>query len=393
MTSEPESHEPLVVMAGSYAPSLVNFRGALIAALLEAGNRVLAVAPDMTPAVRHELQAMGARVASVPMARRGLNPAGDLATVAAFVRLFRRERPRLVMAYTVKPVVYGGLAARLAGVPHFAPIVTGLGYAFSGEAGLARKLARGLYRSALAGASHVFFQNEDDLAEFRARRLLLQSAPATVTAGSGVDIHRFAFVPPRAPAPPLRFLMIARLLGEKGVREFVEAAAALQRRGAAAECRLVGPDDPGPDAIDPETVARWRREGPVEILPAVSDVRPLLAWADVFVLPSYREGRPRAAMEALAVGRPLVLADVPGCRQTVVPGQTGRLVPVRNAGAVADAMEDFIRHPERAGHWGRAARHDAEARFAVERVNEVILEALAGCGAIGAPNARPGGGR
>lgn len=376
---------PLAIIIGSYGPSLINFRGPLIAALLASGRRVLAVAPDLSPEISAELARLGAASMTAPMDRRGLNPLRDLATLAVLWRLFRATKAEIVIAYTVKPVVYGGLAARLAGVPRFAPIITGLGFSFSEEGGsaatgLLRRAARGLYRLSLAGAAHVFFQNEDDLAEFRTRGLLPAHIRATVTAGSGVDIGKFAFVAPRdrksASARPLRFLMLSRLLHEKGVVEFVEAAGEVRRRGLEASFRLVGPHDPGPDAIPAETVEAWRRDGAVEILPAVDDVRPELAAADVFVLPSYREGRPRAAMEALAVGRPLILTDVPGCRQTVIPGETGLLVPAREVAPLADAMEAFIRNPERVCDWGIAARRDAETRFAVTRVNAAILAAL-----------------
>lgn len=386
--NQPNESAPLVIVVGSYAPSLINFRKDLIVALLAGGNRVLAVAPDITLEIKTELEALGATTEIVPINRRSMNPITDFTTLVSLWWLFRKHRPTLVLPYTAKPVIYGGIAARLANVPHLVPWITGLGFAFGEDKNasllvqLVRGAARWLYRTSLAGASHVFFQNSDDQREFFNRKLTWPTTATSVTAGSGLDIKKYPHFPAKTPVQPLRFVLIARLLRDKGVADFVEAAHKVKARGLQAAFRVVGPADPGPTAIDPATIAKWRAEDIVEFRDEVADVVPVLAETDVFVLPSYREGRPRSAMEALAVGRPLILTDVPGCRETVIPGQTGLLVPVMNPIALADAMEDFISHPERIMSWGGAARRDAETRFDVKKVNQQILATLTDLGAI-----------
>jgi glycosyltransferase involved in cell wall biosynthesis len=365
-----------VLVIGSLARSLINFRGPLLEAMVRRGHRVTACAPAAAPEIRDALQRMGVAYRHVPAAPTGMNPVRDLATFTALWRLMRDVRPDVVLSYTIKPVVYGLLAARLAGVPRRFAMITGLGYAF-GEDGLHARLAgagaRGLYRLGLAGSAAVFFQNPDDHAAF-ARLGLLRSAGRPIRInGSGVDLAHYA----PAPLPPEpSFLLLARLLKDKGIMEYVEAARLLRTRYPRARFRLAGWFDHNPMALRRESLAAWERDGVVEYLGSLSDVRPAIAASSVYVLPSYREGTPRTVLEAMAMGRPVVTTDAPGCRETVVPGRNGFLVPVKDAGALAAAMERFVAEPALVARMGAESRRMAEEKYDVHKVNGVILEAM-----------------
>lgn len=370
-----ESRRVLVI--GSLADSLIDFRGPLMEAMVRRGHRVVACAPAASPEICDALHRMGVDYLDVPTAPAGMNPVRDLASLTALYRLMREVRPDAVLSYTIKPVLYGLLAGRLLGVPQRFAMITGLGYAFA-EDGLRGRLAgtvaRRLYRLALPGSSAVFFQNPDDQAAF-ARLGLLRSAGRPIRInGSGVDLDHYA----PAPLPPEpSFLLLARLLKTKGILEYVEAARRLRARYPQARFRLAGPFDPNPMALSQTTLAGWEREGVVEYLGSLGDVRPALAASSVYVLPSfYPEGTPRSILEAMAMGRPIVTTDAPGCRETIVPGRNGFLVGVKDAGALAAAMERFLTDPALIPRMGAESRRLAEEKFDVHQVNAVILEAM-----------------
>lgn len=365
-----------IVIVGGFAESLVNFRGPLIRAMAQAGHSVTACAPDASPALRAALAELGADYRDVPIDRAGLNPLRDARTVGALVRLFRGLRPDAVLSYTIKPVIYGSLAARWAGVPAVFSMITGLGFAFQGETAAQRalgRLVRAPYRWSLAGNRAVFFQNPDDWALFRRLRILRRAEQAVLINGSGVDVERFRPAPlPERPA----FLLIARLLKAKGVREYVEAARAVKRAHPEVPFHLVGWIDPTPDAIREEELRGWTAEGVVEYAGRVDDVRPELAKASVYVLPSYAEGTPRTVLEAMAMGRAVITTDAPGCRETVRDGWNGLLVPPRNAAALSAAMEKLLGDQALVAEMGRRSRELAVERYDVRKVNAVILQAM-----------------
>lgn len=369
-----------VLMVASFPDSIIDFRGALIDAWLAAGEVVHVAAPGLsaTSPVGAELARRGACVHHVALQRTGRNPLADLRTVVQLFRLMRRVRPRYLLAYTVKPVVYALLAGWLARVPHRFALITGLGYAFQpgggGRAGV-RGVVRRLYRAALARAETVLFQNADDLALFRQSEILAPGARTVVVDGSGVDLDAF----PERPVPPgaPRFLMIARLLGDKGVREYAQAAAMLRARDPAATFALAGwLDDGNPDSIARAELERWTGSGDIVFLGRLGDVREALAECSVYVLPSYREGMPRTVLEAMSTGRAIVTTDVPGCRETVVEGGNGFLVPARSPAGLAGAMARFLGAPELAARMGRRSRRIAAERFDVHRVNARMLRAM-----------------
>lgn len=368
-----------VLMLASYAPSLVRFRGDLIDAIVAAGHSVVACAPEEDEEVRRELARRGARYRTVPMQRAGLGVMADLRTLAGLIRLLRSEAPDLVLAYTQKPIVYGGLAAQIVGAPRFFAMVSGLGYAFTDAGGAKRRLIRmvvsALYRLAIRSAEGVFVFNGDDRAEMTRRGILGPDARVLQVGGSGVDLSRFKPTP--LPEGPPVFLLIARLLRDKGILEYVEAARRVRMQHPDVRFQLLGPLDPNPSAISAAEVESWVAEGAVEYLGETGDVRPYLANATVYVLPSYyREGLPRSVVEAMAMGRPVITTDAPGCRETTVDGRNGFLIPVRDPAALSAAMMRFVRDRELAAVMGRRSRQLAEARFDVTRINAALLSAM-----------------
>lgn len=369
-----------ILVLSSFAFSLVNFRGRLLEAMAAAGHDVIACAPDEDPDVEARLGAMGVRYRRITMDRTGSSPLADLRLLWAYIRLIRRERPGLVLAYTQKPIIYGGLATRLAGHARFYVLMSGLGYVFSSEAAhrtWLRAIVRRLYRAGVAHAQAIFVFNRDDHAEMLAQGIVTPAHRVLQVPGSGVDLGHFAEQP--LPEGPPVFLMIARLMRDKGLIEYVEAARALKARYPEARFRLLGRlDTENPTGVPESDLAGWIAAGILEYQPETRDVRPWLAESSVFVLPSfYREGLPRTLLEALATGRALVTTDMPGCREPVVVGENGYLVPPRDAGALRDALERFLLDPGLAERMGRRSRRLAEEQFEVGKVNRLLLETMA----------------
>lgn len=350
----------------------------LVQDMLRAGWRVTiaAGAPEGEDAAA--FRALGVECVTIPVARTSTSLASGLALTAAVWRLCRRVRPDAVLSITVKPVTFGLIAAALARVPVRAGMITGLGYAFTEGRELKRRVVRLfvglLYALSLRTATRALFQNDDDIADFRRQGLLPASLPLTRTNGSGVDLGHYAAAP--LPKGALTLVMVARLLVDKGVREYAGAARLVRSKHPEVRFRLVGALDANPAAVSQAELDEWVAEGVIDYVGHHSDIRPFLRSAHVFVLPSYREGTPRSALEALAMGRPVLTTDVPGCREVVQDKVTGRLVAVRSAPAIAEAVEWFIGNapvlPSMAAH----ARQDAEQRFDVRAVNSVVMTAL-----------------
>jgi glycosyltransferase involved in cell wall biosynthesis len=364
-----------VLVTANAAWNLVNFRRGLIAALQQDGHRVTVLAPP--DGALDRLREMGCAVVALDMDRKGMSPLRDGLLALRFVRHLRALRPDVVLGYTIKNNVFGALAARLLGIP-FLPNVTGLGTAFLSGSWLQRLVER-LYRVAFAQVPLVFFQNEDDRDLFLSRRLV-RPGQVRLLPGSGIDPGHFTpCALPGSTAEGVTFLLIGRVLRDKGVVEYAEAAAALRRDHPNARFRLLGPmGAENRTAIAPDTVRAWQESGAVDYLGARDDVRPEIAAADCVVLPSYREGMPRSLLEAGAMARPVVATDVPGCRHVVVDGETGLLCRARDAASLRDAMARVIAMPPEARMaMGRAGRARVEAVYDEARVISAYRAALA----------------
>ncbi|MBN1958140.1 MAG: glycosyltransferase family 4 protein [Desulfuromonadales bacterium] len=368
------------LLVAGYPDSLLNFRGQLIDRLVAAGLTVHVAAPDLREGkIRSLLEAKGAVVHNLPLQRVGLNPAKDSISLMRLWRMMRSIDPDYFLGYTIKPVIYGSLAAFAARISHRYALITGLGYAFTGteKKGVRRfirSLVQHLYAVALKRAHKVFFQNPDDQALFRALKILKPGVVSRVVNGSGVDVGSFAVVP--FPSAPIRFLLIARLLGDKGVREYVEAARQIRVFNSSVRFHLVGWIDENPDSVTQQELDNWIDEGVVEFDGKLSDVRPALAKCSVYVLPSYREGTPRTVLEAMAMGRPVITTDAPGCRETVIDGDNGFLVPVKSVDGLVEAMEKFISQPDLIEQMGKRSRVIAEEKYDVHKVNAFMLKEM-----------------
>jgi len=368
-----------LAIISNQAFSLVNFRGYLIRELVAAGVEVYALAPDYDDRFRGEVRSLGAVPVDFSLARTGMNPLRDGLDLLRLTNLLRRIRPDATLGYFIKPVIYGTIAAWLAGVPRRYALIEGLGYVFT-ESGAKESWRRvvlcwivsALYRAALKRAERVFFLNDDDISEFVEKGIVDQDKTVKL-GGIGVDLDEWRPLPPSM--QPLTFLLAARLLREKGIVEYAEAARRVKRRYPNVRFVLLGGLDPNPGGLTQSEVEEWVREGLLE-WPGHVDVKPWLAQTSVYVLPSYREGVPRSTQEAMAMGRPVITTDAPGCRETVEHGRNGFLVPVRDPRALAEAMLRFIEQPELIESMGRESRRMAEERFDVYKVNAVMLQAM-----------------
>ena len=368
----------ILVIAG-FAPSLVNFRGPLLRAMQAAGHDVIAAAPELShDRAADELAVAGIQCRDIPLSRTGLNLLADARLLLSLTRLMRKEAPQVVLAYTAKAVIFGLLGAAIARVPRRYALITGLGYAFTGHAsglrGLVRSISRALYRTALKRSTKVFFQNSDDAALFLELRLVPEGLPVVIVNGSGVDLDQFSPISP--PTGPIRFLLIARLLSAKGIREYATAAREVRAHHPYAQFHLVGGIDTNPDCLPLAEVEEWQMSGTLVWHGEVRDVRPHIAGCHVYVLPSYREGTPRSVLEAMAMARPIITTDAPGCRETVADGKNGFLVPPRSVDALAAAMVRFISEPSLVERMGKKSRELAEAKYDVAEVNAHMLQEM-----------------
>ncbi|PZN94790.1 MAG: glycosyltransferase family 1 protein [Alphaproteobacteria bacterium] len=366
-----------ILIIASFAPSLVNFRGALIRSLVNSGHEVHVAAPD-APALLAASDLAAIVIAhDTPIDRTGTRLLANIAVLAGYRRLIRRVRPDHLLSYTIKPVVFGTLAGRLERVAHRTALLTGLGYVFESRslrARLIRLAISPLYRAALRGAEVVIFQNPDDEAMLRRLGLVPVAQRTVVVSGSGVDLQHFRPVPL---APGHVVLLIARLVKAKGILDFVAAARIIRRRDPRIVFRLAGWfDDASPVAISRAEVDGWVKEGVIEYLGPLDDVRPALAACTVFCLPSYYEGTPRTVLEALAVGRPIVTTDVPGCRETVRSGWNGCLVPPHDPAALAEAILAVLGDRATTERMATASLSYARTRYDVVTVNAEMVASM-----------------
>jgi glycosyltransferase involved in cell wall biosynthesis len=367
----------IVLVAANSSFALTNYRLGLLKALQSAGYRVVAAVPEDEGAAK--LNANGLEVRTVPIAPHGTSPLRELRLLSRYVALVRELRPLALLGFTIKPNIYGALAARFAGVP-VVNNVTGLGLVFT-RRGPLRSIVGALYRIAFRSSYRIFFQNRESRDLFLSLGFVREDQ-ALLLPGSGIDLQRFAPRPAGNAADDARFtfLLPSRLMWQKGIAEYCEAARWFRSNRPGVRFQLLGPVEPAWNraGIAREQVERWEQEG-IEYLGSTDDVRPFFEAADCIVLPSYYpEGVPRALIEAAAMGKPVITTDTPGCRDVVDPGETGYICEPRSAQSLVCAMLQLIdRSPEERSVMGRRARQKAEREFDERLVIDAYLAVIA----------------
>ena len=364
-----------VMVLSSFTTSVFWFRIDMMKSFIHAGYEVVAVGDGPEAEWVEKFHAMGIRYRQIPVERNGTNPLRDLKTLGALYRLLKEERPDKIFYYQAKTVIYGGIAARMLGIQDVYPMIAGVGSVFLGG-GFKKNLIRAIlvaeYKLGLKKAKRIFFQNRDDLAVFTSHGILSEDK-VVMLHGSGVNLDKF---PPSALPEEPGFLCISRLIRDKGVCEYLEAAREIHRRHPQVRCVLVGPFDTNPSAIKPEDLQPYIEDGSIEYMGEQKDVFPFLRDCTAYVLPSYHEGTPKTILEAMACGRASITTDAPGCRETVTDGVNGYLVPVKDVSAIVNAMEKIIMDPVKTSEMAKAARAIAEEKYDVNKVNLAIRTAM-----------------
>lgn len=390
-----------ILVIGGISQSLVNFRGELLRSLRARGYDVTTCAGEPRAEIEETLRRWGVRFIPIHLSRAGMRPWEDLKTCWQIKKIIQEIQPDVVFSYTIKPVVWAGLVAKMVGVSTIFSLITGLGYAFGRDVGLKSRavglLATILYKMSLGFSKNVFFQNPDDLQYF-VEKGIVEDKKCVVINGSGVNLDHYECLPlpelqfdgadKKQNKPEFIFLLIARLLWDKGIREYVAASKILQEKYPYVRFKLAGPLDTNPSSVRQRDLDRWIKDGAVEYMGELFDVRHAYADCHVYVLPSYyREGTPRTVLEAMASCRPIITTDAPGCRETVKRtvrkvtgaveyGENGILIPVKNVDALTKAMEFFIVHPEQVEKMGAKSLLYVKERYDVHKVNAVILQTM-----------------
>jgi glycosyltransferase involved in cell wall biosynthesis len=348
-----------------------NFRGDLIREIIAGGTEVIVTGPDME-GVEHIL-GLGARFKQVPLRKNGTGILDDMKYTWQLWRLIRKEKPDVTLGYTIKPVIYGALAARLAGVQNINSMVTGGGYLFitkSFRAKALKLLATMLYRIGFRCAHRVIFQNLDDMEEFTLQRGLLPIYKARLVNGSGVNMEHFK----PAPYPEtITFFMLSRIMYNKGIREYLEAARLIKLNYPHVRFMLLGAVENIQDSMSAADLQLYIDDQTIDYFEETPDVRPYYRQCSVYVLPSYREGTPRTVLEAMAMARPIITTDTQGCRNTVLSGINGFLVPVKDVNALAQKMEWFIHHPQAIKKMGKESLKMCKENYDVRKVNGEMM--------------------
>lgn len=374
------SQKRKIVVFANDCHMLVNFRLSLMIDLKQHYDEVYAMSPVGSSEHEEIIKENGIKLIPVMLKRNGINPLSDLFLFFNLVFLFLKIRPSVVLLFSIKPNIYGAIAAWVARVPQRVCFITGAGYVFLSDGSFRHKLVRIftfiLYSISFLCATSIFFQNKDDMREF-GEVFKIDPSKISLINGSGVDLDHFTYSPPDF-KNCITFLFIGRLLRDKGVGEFIQAAKAVKATASFYNVKfmLLGAIDSNPSAFQREDVERWEKEGIVNYIGTTNDVRPFLKKATVFVLPSYREGTPRSALEALSIGRPIITTDAIGCRETVINGWNGLLVPVKDYKALSDAMLSMCEAGDKLVDMGINGRELAEKKFDVKKVNADIISVL-----------------
>lgn len=368
-----------IAILSSNSEYLISFRGTLIKLLTNKGYVVYALSPDFNENHSAIIKTFGAIPVNIKMARARMNPVLEILDFIYLIKQLKGLKPDVFFSYTVKPVIYGSIAAYIVKIPHRVAMIEGLGYVFSNhpnKPGRSKEILKSvvllLYKLALKYAHKVVFLNMDDISDFK-RWNIVSDNKIFCLGGIGVDLIQWAYSKPVL--NPIRFILVARLLKEKGIFEYIAAIKSIKNKYSNVEFVLLGDVDKNPGSIKKEIIKSWVTEGLIT-WPGHVDVKPWLQKSSVFVLPSYREGVPRSTQEAMAIGRPIITTDVPGCRNTVQQGYNGYLIPPFNSNALADTMEKFITNPELIEKMGIASRKLSELNFDIHKKDKILYEII-----------------
>lgn len=372
----------IALVSQNVSPGITTFRKELILELIERGHEVYALASDYSETSRQQVKAFGAIPISYPMDRAGLNPIKDFINWLALCRTLKQIKPMVVLSFFMKPSIYGTLAAKVVGVERRFAMVEGLGYAFTKERRgftlkkkLIQKVLGLLSTVSFFFADKVFFLNRDDSRDLRQVSLFSENKVITL-GGIGVDLCKFRYEPLKTRSR-LRFIFIARLLKEKGIYEFINAVRMVKETYPDTEFVVLGGlDSENPSGITQSELDNFIDEGLISSPGFVTDVEKWISDSDVFVLPSYREGIPRSTQEAMAMGKAIITTDTPGCRETVIEGVNGLLVPPFDASKLAESMIYLINNKDVVLKMGEASRVFAEEHFDVKRINKKLIDIL-----------------
>jgi glycosyltransferase involved in cell wall biosynthesis len=369
-----------ILIISSYAPSLINFRLPLIKELIRKGNKVSIATTKykFTKNLQNQLIDLGVNINIFSLSRSGLNIFQDYKSFQEIRNIIEYCEPKIVIAYTVKIVIYTGLILKKFPKISYYPLITGLGYTFTSDGGIKRFLLKyltiKLYKLGLKSAVKVIFQNKDDKNLFYKLKIIKNSNSLEVVNGSGVDLKAYPFS--LLPSKQI-FLMVSRLLVDKGVREYVQASKIVRAKFPNAIFQLAGNIDENPSSININELQSWINHGNIQYLGEFASVQSILKLCRYYVLPSYREGTPRSTLEALATGRPVITTDVPGCRETVIHNKNGLLVPPKNPKALAKAMIYLLNKKEKKiRNMAKESYLLAKKKYQVKKINKNILSII-----------------
>ncbi|MDT0607838.1 glycosyltransferase family 4 protein [Croceitalea rosinachiae] len=365
-----------IMIIASLSYSLIHFRGDFIEALVKSGFKVFGVAPEISLEVAKGLERIGGTPLEIQLDGTGLNPFKDYRTIKQLKRLIIKHEIDLVFPYTIKPVVYGSIAAAMYNIPTVS-LITGLGFTFSGastKANLLQQVTKRLYRYALRKNELVIFQNEDDLKLFHSKRILSKKQNTAIVNGSGVNLDRYPFRIQSVEGPTVKFIIVARLIMEKGIHLFLSAAKKLKKEFPKAEFHIIGAESNTPSGIKVEQLTQMHKEGTIVFHGSSDKVPEFLERMDVFVLPTYyREGVPRSILEALSIGMPIITTDTPGCKETVIMKENGFLITPKSLESLVEACRYFLENPSSVEQMGKQSRNLAEKIFDVNLINRALV--------------------
>ncbi|WP_053977895.1 glycosyltransferase family 4 protein [Mangrovimonas xylaniphaga] len=368
-----------ILIVASYSGSLIHFRGDFIKSLINHDFAVYTAAPNYSVEITQQLLNIGAKPIEFKLERTGLNPLNDLKSISELRYIIKTSKIDLVFPYTVKPVIFSSLAANQCKVPVIS-LITGLGFAFTGitfKARILQRLNEFLYKQSIRKNKVIIFQNKDDYALFLDRKIISKKNKVCFVSGSGVDLNKYKVRINNNTSNVISFLLVARLIEEKGIQLYIEAAELLKQKYPDVEFHVIGEPDQSPSAIKLEKLNDLNNKNIIVYHGKQANIPEHLFKRDVFVLPTYyREGIPRSILEALSVGLPIITTESPGCKETVIKGKNGILIPPRNLEQLVCAMEFFIIHKEKIKEMGINSRKYAEERFDVNIINEDLLNII-----------------